>query len=79
MAFFLVLVIFGTVVEPRSAEAIAPLAIGLTATMPSDRPSCSRTSPSGIRSLSLGAEKVMLRFAGLADTITTPQWRGADQ
>jgi Major intrinsic protein len=36
-------------------------------------------SRSGIRSLSLGAEKVMLRFAGLADTITTPQWRGADQ
>jgi Major intrinsic protein len=39
-------------------------------------PLCSR---SRLRSLSLGAEKVMLRFAGLAGTITTPQWRGADQ
>ena len=36
-------------------------------------------SGSGIRSLSIDAEKVLLRFAGLADTITTPQWRGADQ
>jgi glycerol uptake facilitator-like aquaporin len=33
MTFFLVLVIFGTVVEPRGPEAIAPLAIGLTITM----------------------------------------------
>jgi glycerol uptake facilitator-like aquaporin len=33
MTFFLVLVIFGTVVEPHSPEAIAPLAIGLTITM----------------------------------------------
>ena len=63
MMFFLVMVIFGTVVEPRGPEAIAPLAIGLTITMdilgaalpgrrlmqpvPSDRPSCSRTSPTG--------------------------------
>jgi glycerol uptake facilitator-like aquaporin len=33
MTFFLVLVIFGTVVEPRGPEAIAPLPIGLTITM----------------------------------------------
>jgi glycerol uptake facilitator-like aquaporin len=33
MTFFLVLVIFGTVVEHRSPEAMAPLAIGLTITM----------------------------------------------
>ena len=33
MTFFLVLVIFGTVVEPRGPKAIAPLAIGLTITM----------------------------------------------
>jgi aquaporin Z len=30
MTFFLVLVIFGTAVDPRGAKAIAPLAIGLT-------------------------------------------------
>jgi aquaporin Z len=33
MTFFLVLVIFGTVVDPRGPKAIAPLAIGLTITM----------------------------------------------
>jgi MIP family channel proteins len=33
MTFFLVLVIFGTVVDPRGAKAIAPLAIGLIITM----------------------------------------------
>ena len=33
MMFFLVMVIFGTVVESRGPEAIAPLAIGLTITM----------------------------------------------
>ena len=33
MTFFLVLVIFGTAVEPRGPKAIAPLAIGLTITM----------------------------------------------
>jgi MIP family channel proteins len=33
MTFFLVLVIFGTVVDPRGPKAIAPLAIGLMITM----------------------------------------------
>jgi aquaporin Z len=33
MSFFLVLVIFGTVVDPRGPKAIAPLAIGLIITM----------------------------------------------
>ncbi len=33
MTFFLVLVIFGTVVDPRGPKAIAPLAIGLIITM----------------------------------------------
>ncbi|MBW3632367.1 MAG: aquaporin [Chloroflexi bacterium] len=33
MTFFLVLVIFGTVVDPRGSRAIAPLAIGLIITM----------------------------------------------
>lgn len=33
MTFFLVLVIFGTAVDPRGPKAIAPLAIGLTITM----------------------------------------------
>ena len=33
MTFFLVLVIFGTVVDPRGPKAIAPLAIGLTISM----------------------------------------------
>lgn len=33
MTFFLVLVIFGTVVDPRGPKAIAPLAIGLTIAM----------------------------------------------
>jgi aquaporin Z len=33
MTFFLVLVIFGTVIDPRGPKAIAPLAIGLIITM----------------------------------------------
>jgi aquaporin Z len=33
MSFFLVLVIFGSAVDPRGPKAIAPLAIGLTITM----------------------------------------------
>ncbi len=33
MTFFLVMVIFGTVVDPRGPKAIAPLAIGLIITM----------------------------------------------
>jgi MIP family channel proteins len=33
MTFFLVLVIFGTVVDPRGPRTIAPLAVGLTITM----------------------------------------------
>ncbi len=33
MTFFLVLVIFGTAVDPRGPKAIAPLAIGLTVTI----------------------------------------------
>lgn len=33
MTFFLVLVIFGTAVDPRGAKAVAPLAIGLTITI----------------------------------------------
>jgi hypothetical protein len=33
MTFFLVMVIFGTVVDPRGPRAIAPLAIGLIITM----------------------------------------------
>ena len=33
MTFFLVLVIFGTAVDPRGPQAIAPLAIGLIITM----------------------------------------------
>jgi glycerol uptake facilitator-like aquaporin len=33
MTFFLVLVIFGTIVDPRGPKAIAPLAIGLIITM----------------------------------------------
>ena len=33
MTFFLVMVIFGTVVDPRGPKAVAPLAIGLTITM----------------------------------------------
>jgi aquaporin Z len=33
MTFFLILVIFGTIIDPRGPKAIAPLAIGLTITM----------------------------------------------